>query len=230
MEKQAFRLLHAMEDSWWYRGRSAVVRSVLAREVPSSSKVLDFGAGFGGMYNELAVRGDVFGFEPDPVAQKIARGKDYRMMYDSEHAALRNSYDLIGLFDVLEHIEDDNAFLTRAKKALRENGKLAITVPANPYLWSVHDVSHHRFRRYTKKSLQKVLQNNGYTIEYISYWNAVLFLPALLTRLLGSSGEGAFALPKTVDGVLYSIVRLEAALMKAIPMPFGVSLVALARI
>src|SRR5262249_12558836 len=148
MERNAFKLLHDMENSWWYRGRAAVVRGLISKE-KNKGKVLDFGAGFGGMYPELAVRGEVYAFEPDKEAQRTARSRPYAAIYDSEKEALDNSYDLIGLFDVLEHLPDDKYFLNKARKSLNKNGKLAITVPANPFLWSEHDVSHHHYRRYT---------------------------------------------------------------------------------
>jgi 2-polyprenyl-3-methyl-5-hydroxy-6-metoxy-1,4-benzoquinol methylase len=234
MERKAFELLHHMEDSWWYRGRAAVVRGVLAERMEQVKKgkknVLDFGAGYGGMFNELAEHGDVYAFEPDSEAKSVARTHKYKDIYESEADALKNSYELIGLFDVLEHIEDDLGFLARAKGSLKKDGTLAITVPANPFLWSVHDVSHQHFRRYTKKTLSDVLQSTGYRVEYLSYWNAALFLPAVLARMLGSTGEGTFARSGRLENLMLEIVRIEASIIRKIPLPFGVSLVALARV
>jgi len=219
-----------MENSWWYRGRAAVVRAVLDRiDSPDGQRILDFGAGYGGMHDELARRGEVYAFEPDVEAQSQAKKKNYRAIYDSERAALGRRYDLIGLFDVLEHIEDDRAFLERAHDALEENGKLIITVPAMPFLWSVHDVMHHHFRRYTRETLRHALIRAGYTVEYLSHWNAALFVPAALTRLLGRSGESSFMLPRFLDTIFHTLIRTESALMRLTPLPFGISLVALAR-
>jgi SAM-dependent methyltransferase len=229
MEREAFTLLHEMENSWWYRGRSAVVRGLLEKRPLESVDVLDFGAGYGGMYAELSRRGNVYAFEPDSDAQKSVKKKPYREVYASAEAALNRRYDLIGLFDVLEHIPDDREFLERARSALGENGRLAITVPAMPFLWSNHDVTHHHYRRYTRKTLRTVLEDAGYAIEYLSYWNMTLFMPAAFMRFIGSSGESSFAMSRTLDSVFYSIVRVETKVMRYVPLPFGVSLVALVR-
>ncbi len=228
MERQAFALLHEMENSWWYRGRASVVRDILSRGPASNGQVLDFGAGFGGMHVELSARGTVHAFEPDKEAQEVVAKKPYATVYSDPDSALAREYDLIGLFDVLEHIEDDAGFLEKARKALTIKGKLAITVPAMPFLWSNHDVSHHHFRRYTKRSLKKVLLDAGFVIDYMSYWNMVLFAPAALARIMNKSGEGrSFALPRFIDSIFYSIVQSEVALMRHMPLPFGVSLIAL---
>lgn len=230
MDQHAFELLHTIEASWWYRGRAAVIRGVLARvHHPGAMQILDFGAGYGGMYEELALQGTVSAFEPDKKAQEVVKTKHYQEVYDTEAAALSKRYDLIGLFDVIEHIEDDRAFLLRAKTALEKEGRLIITVPAMPFLWSNHDVANRHFRRYTRATLRRVLENAGYRIEYLSFWNTLLFVPAALLRLLGQSGESATALPRALDVLIYSLIRIEVWLMRVFPLPFGLSLVALAR-
>ena len=191
--------------------------------------VLDFGAGYGGMHDELAKQGSVSAFEPDAGAQAIVKRRGYQTVYDSADAAFGKRYDLIGLFDVVEHIEDDRAFLTRAKDALEKRGMLIITVPAMPFLWSTHDVLNHHFRRYTRATLQSVLEDTGYTIEYLSFWNTLLFVPAATMRLLGKTGESSVGLPRALDNILYSLIRVETRVMRLFPLPLGISLIALAR-
>lgn len=230
MERAAFTLLHESEVSWWYRGRALVVREALVRlRATRPLSLLDFGAGYGGMRSTLALRGTVSAYEPDAQARASVEARGYAAVYDSIDAAFQHCFDGIALFDVLEHLEDDRAFLQSARNALVERGSLLITVPALPFLWSAHDVEHHHFRRYTRRSLKSVLEKSGYEVEWISYWNMFLFLPAALARLLGRSGESSFHLPRALDALFYALIHLEVSLMHSIPLPFGVSLVALAR-
>jgi len=228
VERIAFTLLHEIEESWWYRGRIAVVRGILTRAAQIPMTILDFGAGYGGMYDTLATKGPVFAFEPDAQARSVAQARKYEAVYGDLPTAFGRRYDMIGLFDVLEHLEEDGAFLTQAHNALVPKGQLLLTVPAMPFLWGPHDVSHHHFRRYTRHSLQRTLEEAGYTLDYVSYWNMFLFLPAAIARLMGRGGESALGLPRAFDALLYAIIKLEVLLMRVFPLPFGISIVALA--
>ena len=230
MEKQAYSLLES-EESWWYRGRSLMIAAALMRsKVSQLHEALDYGAGYGGMYAELARIGrNVFAFEPDDAARAAAETRQYKSVYANEETAFSHKYDLVGLFDVVEHIEDDRAFLRRLWKVLEDRGFLIITVPAFQFLWSDHDVNLHHYRRYTKKSLRTLLDLAGYKISFISYWNMSLFLPMAAMRLLGRSGESGLSLPKSVDALFLGAIRLEAAIMRASPLPFGTGLVAVAQ-
>ena len=231
MERKAFELLSGMEKSWWYRGRAAAVRAALAHcGANRATDVLDFGAGYGGMHDELLKLGkNIYAFEPDAEAQKAAKKRGYAQVFSSESEALGRSYDLIGLFDVVEHIERDYEFLTKAHGALCAEGRLLITVPAFQFLWSTHDTQHHHFRRYTGASMRGVLDRAGFDAEYMSYWNMTLFVPAALMRLLGRSGESALKMPRWLDAIFFAIVKAESLLIRLTPLPFGVSLVVIAR-
>lgn len=231
MDTHAFSVMHQSEGSWWYRGRVSAIKSALARShIAQVNDVLDFGAGYGGMREELSKIGTrVYAFEPDSEARKAATGRGYAQVFGTEGEALARTYDLIGLFDVVEHIEDDREFLLRLKSALDEYGYLAITVPAYQFLWSSHDVANMHFRRYTRASICKLLKECGFTVEYASYWNTVLFPLALTARVLGFSGESSFGLPRAIDAIFYACVVVESWLMRFVRLPFGVSIVVIAR-
>lgn len=232
MERKAFELLNQMERSWWYRARARVSRTALERaHVLRVADVLDFGAGFGGMYESLRQSGErIYAFEPDKEADAAARKRGYADVFPTEEAALTaNTYDLIGAFDVVEHIENDHAFLRHAFASLKPGGHIVITVPAFPFLWSIHDVNHHHYRRYTKASMTAALETSGFEVVYKSYWNMCLSIPAGLMRLLGRSGEGALALPYWLDTIFYTVLSIENVLMKFTSLPFGTSLVVVAR-
>jgi len=232
MRRESFTLLHKAENSWWYYGRSLAVRALLRRSGvrEKAASILDFGAGNGGMYPVLARLGTrVYAFEPDKEARSIASKHGYEKVYESADEALTQRYDLIGLFDVVEHIEDDVAFLRSLHKALVPGGVLAITVPAFMFLWSTHDVAHHHFRRYTRRSLLKLLRETGYEVSATSYWNMVLLFPAAAVRLTNRSGAETLTPPPFINTILKFIVGAEAILLRLISFPFGISLVSIAR-
>ena len=139
-------------------------------------------------------------------------------------------YDLILCLDVLEHLEKDSSYLEIFKNALLEKGKILITVPAHPFLWSPHDVFNHHYRRYTRKSLMSLIKDSGLHLESIRYWNSLLFPIFLflrpLSRILKRNGSSEFTLPpKIFRPLLYSLLAFESKskIMGAMP---GVSLIA----
>jgi len=221
-------LLYEAERSWWYRGRAAVVSSVLGRFEKGArvGSTLDFGAGFGGMLDTLKqFSREVKAFEPDTLTHKALFERGYTKIFNTPDEALAESYDLIALFDVLEHIEDDQVFLIRVQQALASDGRLLITVPAYQWLWSEHDTANHHFKRYTKSSLVQTLATAGYQIEYAGYWNMFAFIPAALTRLIGLSGGDALLLPKPLNAILLFFVRVEAFCVRFVSLPFGLSVI-----
>ena len=95
-----------------------------------------------------------------------------------------SSVGAIGLFDVLEHVEDESAALMRLRDMLAENGRLYLTVPAHKWLWSSVDVEAGHFRRYTRGKLCRLLRNAGFDIEFASYYFWPLPVPMLALRCL----------------------------------------------
>lgn len=232
MKREAFTLLHDMESSWWYRGRAVIVQSALSRSTGAmqNEEALDFGAGYGGMYEVLRLYcANVYASEPDALARTESRTRGYIDVFASDEEALVRRYSLVGMFDVVEHTEDDSAGVRNIAKALVSGGYVAITVPAFQFLWSVHDVNHHHFRRYAKTTITKLLEQNGFEVVFISYWNMTLFIPAALLRLFGHSGESSLALPAFLDALCLTLIRIEAFLLRFASLPFGTGLVVVAR-
>lgn len=227
MRRSAFELLRQMEHSWWYRARTRMLKQVLGRVNARPMRILDFGAGWGGMHDALSEGGAlVYAYEPDAQARAACAERGYADVFATEAEAFAEQYDCISLLDVLEHIENDRGFLERAKQALAPGGILLISVPAFPFLWSMHDVEHQHFRRYTRPSLSERLTEAGYTTLFASYWNASLFFPAAAMRLLGRTGESALALPSFMDALLYALLQFESWALSITSLPFGTGLVA----
>jgi hypothetical protein len=136
----------------------------------------------------------------------------------------------VTLLDVVEHVEDDVEFLRNVKALLATNGHVLVTVPAFQWLWSEHDVQHHHFRRYDKALIMKVLTRAGFDVEFASYWNMTLIVPAFLMRRgAGKAGVSAFSMPAWIDRIFFEWVRLETRLMPRLSLPFGTSVFVYAR-
>ena len=109
--------------------------------------------------------------ELDPVARDLA---SERLGREVKEAALpdlsmfpADSYDLIALLDVLEHVPDDKGSLAAIIDRLKPGAALLLTVPANPWMWSAHDVAHHHHRRYRKGEIEQLARDAGYEIELL---------------------------------------------------------------
>ena len=231
MERTAFELLKDMESSWWYRGRSFAIQSALAHAgIRTIDTALDYGAGFGGAHSLFAsIAKQTDAYEPDEIAARSVLTRGYARVITDKKEALSGAYDLIGLFDVLEHIEHDADFLMEAHQALTPKGRLIVTVPAFQALWSAHDEEHHHFRRYSRSEIKNLFRKAGYEIDYVSYWNASLLPVAATLRLWGGSGEGGLSPHPFINSVLSCWLRMEAAIIGLAPLPFGLSLVVVAR-
>ena len=158
------------------------------RYFPPGGTVFDVGAGNG--YVSLGIKNAGFNvvvIEPgiQGAMHARARGLDYVICSGFEDAGFKpETFPAAGLFDVLEHIEDDAGFLRKIKKNLIPGGRLYLTVPVYNFLWSLEDNNAGHFRRYTIKSLVKIFESTGYKIDYISYIFSILPLPIYLFRVV----------------------------------------------
>ncbi len=232
MKIEAFKILHDMEESWWYRGRRMIAQKMLSSFVKERNlSILDFGSGYGGMFNFLNKYGEVDGFEVESDAISSCEKRGYKKVFNSttELFSSNNKYDLVVMFDVLEHIEDDKATINSIYNILNNNKTLVITVPAFMWLWSIHDEQHKHFRRYNRNQIVNLLNENGFKVEYSSYWNMFLFLPAMVIRLLGFTGTSTFNQSGITSSIFSFLVYLESKLVPTISLPFGTGIVVVAR-
>lgn len=226
---------------WWFAGRRANLAAILSRlKLPADSVLLEVGSGTGGNLDMLSAFGQVRAVEMDDTARKIARNKTggrYEIMAGSCPDNLpvdAASCDLVCLFDVLEHIEDDAGTLVTLKRLLKPGGYLVIMVPAHPWLYGPHDVFLHHKRRYRAAELRQKLTSAGFRIERFSYLNMILFPLAVAARLKdrltrATQATGAAIPPRPINNLLRVIFSSEKHLIPHFSLPFGVSLLAVAR-
>ncbi len=227
------------EEHWWFRARRRITESLLNRyNPPPHAAILDAGCGSGGNLALLSTYGKVHAFETYETARNLAKARGIGEVADGSLPGNipfgEQAFDLITMFDVLEHIEDDAASLTALHARLVENGKLLLTVPACPLLWGKHDAMHHHFRRYTKRLLAERLEAAGFKVELCNYFNFWLFPLALAARLLDRlrgndrASIGSATPPAPLNHLLYALMASERFLIPHIPLLFGVSLIAVA--
>lgn len=239
MEREAYHMMDRQESfHWWFVARRKVIDALIEGQVclPKGAKILEAGCGTGGNLALLSSHGDLSAFEYDPEARSIAARKSgieiSQGMLPGEVGFADGSFDLIALLDVLEHLDDDAGSLATLQRKLALGGKILLTVPAAPWLWSEHDVTHHHKRRYTKTQLTRLLRENGFSNIKIGYFNSLLFPLAVLDRLsrnLGlRRGTSSEEVGSTLNRVFERIFSSEAGLLRSISFPFGLSLYAVA--
>jgi SAM-dependent methyltransferase len=140
-------------------------------------------------------------------------------------------YDMVGAFDVVEHIADDTAAVSSIARRLKPGGKLVIAVPAHPWMWSAHDTVNHHHRRYSKRALKRLITASPLKLEAIGYFNSLLFPLAVAQRLasrVAGKDDSDLKLPaKPVNYALERGFAAERLLIGRIPLPPGLSLFAI---
>jgi SAM-dependent methyltransferase len=177
------------DQSFWFRHRNDCIRE-LARNFPPRGKgpIFDVGGGNGFVAKGLMDAGwDVVLVEPGPSGARNAkkRGLDHVICGTTHSAGFKNgSLPAIGVFDVVEHIEDDLGFLRHLWDLLEPGGMLYLTVPAYNFLWSHEDVDAGHFRRYTLTSMKMKLVEAGFKPVFGTYIFRFLPLPVFVFRTL----------------------------------------------
>lgn len=234
---------HLRETLWWMQARRLIIRRYLeqASGLTAVSSIMDVGCGDGDKFDLLSGFGRVIGVEPSAKLVHRARGrKNAERVFESEWLELEGQFqiDLFTSFDVMEHCEDDHAFLAKFSQLVPESHLLLISVPACPFLYSEHDRLLHHYRRYSKKSLRETLSTSGYDIIRCDYFLSFMFPFAALSRLKEQANRALGRkqvevnlgeMPPWLNRALLSIQRAEVRVSEHISFPIGLWLFALAR-
>ena len=254
-EPEFFASLFAIEDRhFWFRARNrvigALVRDLTANLAPGY-RVLEVGCGTGAVLATLEKtcdQGTVIGMDLFEEGLGFARQRTSCQLVqgDIHNPPFEEKFDIVGLFDVLEHLPDDRRVLNDLAHLLAPGGALMLTVPANPSLWSYFDEAGHHQRRYEEAELTQKLQESGYRIEFLTPYMAALFPLVWLGRRLAARRAGwskdgdknqvnkltsdEFRIVPVLNEVLAQWLFLEARwVARRRHLPLGTSLLAIAR-
>lgn len=172
---------------FWFTHRNKIIARVFGRYVNKNSQIIEIGAGTGAVARSLLAAG----YKNMAVGEMHMNGLKYAKTYgikdlyqfDLLDAPFEKHFDIVCMFDVLEHIENDDLAIENACRILKDGGHIILTVPAHHRLWSNIDFNLGHKRRYSKKMLKKLLTANGFEVLYASYLFS-LILPLLYVRTL----------------------------------------------
>ncbi len=178
-----YRDLHDLKTDF----RNFNLFSLVASQVTGTS-VVDIGCGSGFFANMLKKRGkNVIGIEPNNGMRELASkiNPDVAVLAGGAEdvtSLVTNPVDSVVMLDVLEHVEKDDEQVRKIYTTLKAGGEFIVVVPAHPILYGTRDKEMHHYRRYTKKTLYKVLSDNGFRIVTMRHWNMLGFLPYLIAE------------------------------------------------
>jgi SAM-dependent methyltransferase len=241
VDPAVYDILYDVEGRhWWYVARRRILEKVLGSVIASGVPkgiLYDLGCGVGANLPVLKRFGETVGVDASSQAVAYCRQKGHENVVLGDLDALRDlpeeSGSIVLLADVIEHLDDESACLSAAWRLLKPGGALIVTVPAFEFLWSpMDDLVHHR-RRYREETLQRVLAAL-FEVEYTTYFNTLLFAPVMVghwfERILGRNGaDGGSVPPAPINRLLRGVFSLEASVLGRARLPFGVSLLAIAR-
>jgi len=238
MERVVYQQMAELDDRhWWYRARRRILADLIRREasLPAKARILEIGCGTGHNLSMLSGFGHVDGLELDDEAAALSEKRLGRKVMRSplpELDQVPDNYDLIGAFDVIEHIEDDHAALAAIATKLKPGGKFMMTVPAHPWMWTAHDVANHHKRRYSKRALRSLIESSPLKLERLGYFNSLLFPIAVAERaaskLRGKDNGDVSLPPAPLNSALEALFASERYLVGRLPLPPGLSLFAVA--
>jgi SAM-dependent methyltransferase len=238
------------EDShWWFASRTRALLGLLDKQVADGGlRVLDVGCGAGNMIHHLSRYGSVLGIDNNPIPLEIAHQRGYNArLCDARHLPFDDEdFDLVTALDVIEHSEDDLQILRECYRVCRDHGMLVVTAPAFQWLWSNNDVVNDHKRRYSRPELRDKIAKAGFQAERLTYNNFFVFpvAAALILARRRSETEPELSAPSTdqeayqvemepasppVNAILTGVGRLEAAVLRHVDLPFGTSLICIAR-
>ena len=242
-----FDVSRQVEDAcFWCRSRNRLIGSLVTRYIGADrpARMLELGCGIGGVLTELARHPNLSltGSEIYLHGLRYARTRlpqiDF-IQLDATTMGFQEAFEVIGAFDVLEHIEADQVAMERVRAALVPGGWFLITVPQYPSMWSRLDELVHHKRRYTRRELTSKLAASGFEVVFVSSFVCALFPLMLASRLRprrnaeaaeSEQFQAEVQLPPVLNAVFDRVMRIdEAAIRAGLSLPFGGTLLAVAR-
>jgi len=229
------------ERSFWFRGRNRLIDWALGKYFPRAASFFELGCGTGVVLAALHERRPglrLAGGEPSAAGLEVARSRlpDVPLyQLDGRRLPFEEEFDVVGAFDVLEHIDEDEAVLAQMHQAVKPGGGILVSVPQHPWLWSaVDDFSLHR-RRYTARQLVERVERAGFRVVRRTSFVSLLLPAVAFSRWRGRGREtcdpmAESRLPNAVEGLFGAAMSAERRLISlGLSFPAGSSLLLVAR-
>lgn len=245
MELEEYEIMYGVEDRhWWYLGMTAITRGLLDKFVGCGTDltILDAGCGTGAGLDYLRNYGTAFGIDFSPEALRFCRKRGLSRLAQASVTDLPfadASFDLITSFDVLSEAGPgkDEQGLDEFLRVLKPGGHVLLRLPA--YAWlhgGHHDTRVHTRRRYTRGQLKRMLREHGFVPVKMSYANSTLLPLAVAKRMSEKivkprheEGSDLTISTGVLNRMFTGVLRAEAGLVRSVGLPFGLTVVGLAK-
>jgi 2-polyprenyl-3-methyl-5-hydroxy-6-metoxy-1,4-benzoquinol methylase len=232
------QLAQAESGHWWFRVRNRVVLWALTKKVKPFNSLLEIGCGTGYVLEGISrtwPKIELYGSEYFEEGLEHARKRVPAAQLRQLDATLLDEvdrYDVVGAFDVIEHIEQDETVLRNLARAIRPGGSLVLTVPQHRWLWSQVDEYACHVRRYSRAELVAKVQQAGLQVSYASSFVSLLVPLMWLSRKRTSKQHDPmteFNIPRWLNYTLQTVMQFELLLLKTgVRFPIGGSLLLIA--
>jgi SAM-dependent methyltransferase len=222
-----FEVLARLErEHFWFSARTRLIVWALRKHFPHARSLLEIGCGTGNVLGAIAEAAPALrlaGSEAHASALAFARSRAPRatlLQMDARRIPYRDEFDVVGAFDVLEHIEEDERVLLEMFESCRSGGGAIITVPQHPWLWSYRDAFAHHVRRYRRADLLRKVRAAGFVGIWASSFVTALLPLMALSRLRQRSPRGFDAaselqVGRVANRALGAVMALERRLLQA---------------
>jgi len=239
MDRIVYDSMAALDQRhWWYRARREVIAALIRRCAlpPTNAEILEIGCGTGHNLAMLSQFGEVSAIEVDPEAREVAEKRLGKAVLSAPLPELngvpKRHFDLVGAFDVIEHIENDRSAIDAIAACLKPGAKFVATVPAHQWMWSAHDVVNHHHRRYSLKRFRSLIDQSPLKLERSGYFNSLLFPVAVAERMAskvrGKDNSDLSMPPAPLNSALEKTFAAERHLIGRVPLSPGLSIFAVA--
>lgn len=249
MDPHLYDKFFEIEDRfWWSVGTRRIFFDQIARLPCAGGTVVDVGCGTGATLREFPPGWSLVAgcdYSAQALTYCRRRGLDHLVRCDATRLPFASeSLDLLLALDIVEHLDDDVGCLREMARACKPGGHVLLHVPAFPILWSDKDVLNHHRRRYRRQALRALVAQCGLSVERLFFANFTVFPVALclslvhraLGRTAGSDPAAAaeridrlYRIPGGLNRLMIRLMDLERRIANRVPVPFGMSMVCLAR-
>jgi SAM-dependent methyltransferase len=226
--------------NFWFRARSNLIIKALQRYFPSFESFFEIGCGTGFVLSKVRtafpqavlVGSEICTAGLACAARRVAGAELLQM--DARRLPFESHFDVIGAFDVLEHIDEDEIVLNEMYKALKPRGGIILTVPQHPWLWSYQDEAACHVRRYTAEDIRRKVMDAGFDIvrmtSFVFFLLPFMWVSRKLTRRKFSDPLAELKIGTPLNEIFKVVMKLEEMVIElGVDFPAGGSLLIVAK-